>query len=145
MKEVEMIKKKGFLIPALCFLIGFVPVLSLARPQANPDLAGILGTWNLEVYADGQSILLSLVLEKKDGRPSGTLSEQMGIFTNLPLQNIKLDGDVLTFEVSVASPPDGIERVWTGQLKVADETVEGTISNTEIDISASVSGKREKK
>jgi hypothetical protein len=69
----------------------------------------------------------------------------MGIFTDLPLKNIQLEGDILTFEVSVASPPDGIERVWTGQLKVADDTVEGTISNAEIEISASVSGKREKK
>ena len=140
-----MIKKKDILIPALCFMSGFAPTLSLPRPQTNLDLAGILGTWNLEVYADGQSILLSLVLVKKDGRPSGTLSEQMGIFTDLPLKNIQLEGNILTFEVSVASPPDGIERVWTGQLKVADDTVEGTISNAEIEISASVRGKREKK
>ncbi len=140
-----MIEKKGILIPALCFLIGLAPAFSLGQDQDYPAISGFLGTWDLEVYADGQSILLSLVLEKKNGRPSGILSEQMGIFTDLPLQNIKLEGDVLTFEVRVASPPDGIERVWTGQLKVKDDTVDGTISNAEIDISASVSGRREKK
>ena len=62
-----MIRKKGIFIPVLCFFIGFAPALSLVRNQINPDMARILGTWNLEVYADGQSILLSLVLEKKDG------------------------------------------------------------------------------
>jgi hypothetical protein len=69
----------------------------------------------------------------------------MGMFTDAPVKNVKFEGTGLTFEITVNSPPDGLERTWLAQLVVAEDAVEGTISNAELAISAPLVGKREKK
>ncbi len=134
----------------LFILAGFI----IGAPQAGPlsgqstvkaDLNRILGTWSLEVYADGQIIYLSLLLETKNGEVGGKISEQTGFFTDAPVTNVKFEGDTLTFDITVSSPPDGLVRTWQSQLNVGEDAVEGTISNAELAVSALTTGKREKK
>jgi hypothetical protein len=81
------------------------PLLSL--DQVKPDPGKILGTWALEVYADGQTIFLTLLLENRDAGLGGKISEQMGMFTDAPVKNVKYEGQNLTFEIAISAPLAG--------------------------------------
>ncbi len=130
-------------------LAGLVACVGLTEPASGqdppqPDLGKILGRWTLEIYADGQTIALDLLLENSNKVLGGRMSEQMGMFTDAPLKNVKYEGQTLTFEITVSSPPDGMERTWLAELTVGQDMVEGTISNAEVGISAPITGKRTK-
>ena len=116
-----------------------------AQTAAKPDLGKVLGTWDLELDADGQMFYLTMALEKVDGKLAGRVSEQNGMFTDAPLSEMAYDGETLKCTAAVPSPPDMATRPWVIELKVGADTVEGTIGNAELQISASISGKRAKK
>ena len=139
-----MRKTTGWLILIAFVACGGLTAPAFAQDRPAPDLGRILGTWTLEIYADGQSIALILLLENGDDGLGGRMSEQMGMFTDAPLNNVKYDGQTLTFEITVSSPPDGMERTWLAEFAVGEDKVEGTISNAEVGISAPITGKRTK-
>jgi hypothetical protein len=144
-EEVAMKKATGWIIVAGLVLCVCQTGPALGQDPARTDLGRILGTWTLEVYVAGQTILLTLLLEKTEAGIGGKLSEQMGMFTDAPVKSVKYEGTDLTFEITVTSPPDGLERTWLAQFSVGEDAVEGTISNDELAISAPVAGKREKR
>jgi hypothetical protein len=133
------------LILALALLAG----LSVALPQQaaapKPDRSKILGTWSLDINADGSTVTLNLVLEEAEGKLAGKISEATGMFTDAPLSNIEYDGQVLSYDIIVPSPPDGSAKTWRTELKVGEDTVEGGIANNDFGISATITGKRAKK
>jgi hypothetical protein len=144
-KEVMMKKLIGMLSLSFILLCGWSLALPQQKAGAKPDRAKILGTWNLEVSADSTYIYLALVLEESSGQLSGKISEQNGMFTDAPLSDIEYDGENLTYDISVPSPPDGLVKVWKTQLKVGDDVAEGGIANLEFGMSAVISAKRVKK
>ena len=137
---------KKLLIPFL--LAGLVAGAWAAPAIQNapkPDLGKVLGTWDLEVDADGQVFYLTMVMEKVEGSLAGKVSEKNGMFADVPLTDIACDGETLKCTATVPSPPDMATRPWAIELKVGPETLEGTIANGELTISASMTGKRAKK
>jgi len=137
---------KKLLIPVL--LAGLVVGAWTAPAVQNvpkPDLSKVLGTWSLEINADGQVFYLTLVMEAVEGTLAGKVSEQNLMFTDTPLSDIAYDGETLKCTATVPSPPDMATRPWAIELKVGPESLEGTIANEELMISASMTGKRTKK
>lgn len=137
---------KKLLIPVI--VVGLA-ALAWSAPAAQtapkPDLGKVLGTWDLEINADGQVFYLTMVLEKVEGKLAGKVSEQNGMFTDAPLSEIAYDGETLKCTASVPSPPDMATHPWGIELKVGADTAEGTIGNAELTISAAITGKRAKK
>jgi hypothetical protein len=138
---------KWLLIPIL--LVGLAAGAAAQAPAAaaapKPDLGKILGTWAIEVDAAGQVFSLTMLMETVEGKLAGKVSEQSGMFTDAPLTDIEYDGETLKSIANVSSPPDGATRPWAIELKVGPETLEGTIANEELMISAAMTGKRIKK
>jgi hypothetical protein len=121
--------------------------MALPRQKAapKPDPAKVLGTWNLEIDANGMTITLTLVLNESGGLLAGKISEDNGMFTDAPLSDIEYDGDNLAYDISVPSPPDGLVKTWRTQLKVGDDVADGDITNADLGISIALTGKRVKK
>jgi hypothetical protein len=140
-----MKKMIGTLSLSLILLCAGSPALPQQNPGAKPDRAKILGTWTLEINANTMYIYLTLALEETSGQLSGKISEQNGMFADAPLSNIEYDGETLSYDISVPSPPDGLVKVWKTQLKVGDDTAEGAIANLELGMSAPIEAKRVKK
>ena len=107
--------------------------------------AKVVGTWDLEIYAEGQYFYLTMNLQESEGVLAGTVSEQSGFFTDSPLSEVAFDGELLSCLASVPSPPDGMVLSWWISLKIGEEVAEGSISNADIGLSASMTGKRTKK
>lgn len=105
----------------------------------------VIGNWDLEIYAEGQYFYLTMKLQESEGVLSGTVSEQSGLFTDSPLSEVTFDGEFLSCLASVPSPPEGMILSWWISLKIGEDVAEGLISNADIGLSASLSGKRTKK
>lgn len=116
-----------------------------AKTAPQPDLAKVIGTWSLQITADGMVFYLEMVLEKAEGWLAGKVSEQSGMFIDAPLSDISFDGETLTCTATVPSPPDMAARPWVIKVKVEEDLLEGAISNDELEISAFLSGKRTKR
>lgn len=108
----------------------------------KPDNAKVLGTWAIEAYADGMSIYLTLVVRESEGKLTAKLSEQYGMFTDAPAEEVSFDGTTLKTIFTVPSPPDGLTRSWAVEGKIGEDVFEGAASNAELMISVSVMGKR---
>lgn len=106
-------------------------------PQAVPDK--ILGDWNLEIVADSQAYYVNITLQLAEGVLTGTASEPSGTFTDVPLSDIAFDGATLKFGFKSPTPPDGLERAISVELKIVDDkSMEGTIIVPELDVAATV-------
>ena len=119
--------------------------VALAAPAQNTppvkvDNNKIVGNWSLEVNAGQEFYYLPLVLKVTAGKLEGTLSEQNGMFKDVPLTGIEFDGQTLKFEAKTPTPPDGAERPIKFDLKLASDKLEGLVSIVDLGISAAVTG-----
>lgn len=108
--------------------------------QDKPDPALLLGTWLLEVNAGGESYFLPLELKLTEGKLSGGVSEQSGMFTNIPLVNASWDGTLLKFEAKLPTPPDGAERPCKFEFKLDQGKLAGAIAIEELGLTAPTTG-----
>jgi len=115
------------------------------KPAPKPDNGKVVGDWSLDIFAGGTNITLNLTLAEAEGKLSGKISEPNGMFTDVALAGIQYDGETLSYDISIPSPPDGSVRTWRTELKVGQDTAEGNISNAEAGMSATITGKRVKK
>ena len=111
-----------------------------APAQQKPDLGKIAGTWALEVNAGDASYFLTLDLKVKDGKLEGGLSEQNGMFKDVPLTNIEFDGTTLKFDGKIPTPPDGAERLVKTEMKLAAGKLEGVLTLPDMGLTAGVTG-----
>ena len=123
-----------FAAAALFLAVGTAPA------QQKPDPARVAGTWALEVNAGGEFYYLTLDLKAKDGKLDGSLSEQNGMFKDVPLSNVEFDGTTLKFDVKIPTPPEGTERLVKTELKLAGGKLEGAMNVVELGVSAGVAG-----
>jgi hypothetical protein len=86
-----------------------------------------MGTWNIEVHADGQIYYLTLVVTEAQGQLAGTISESGGAFSNVAIDEIFYDGASFRFNFASPTPPDGITRTVKADFAVGDGTMGGTI------------------
>jgi hypothetical protein len=136
-------------IPTLILAVALAALPALALPQQSPapkpDHAKVVGDWSLDVFAGGTTITLNLTLSEAEGKLAGKVSEPNGMFTDGALTGIQYDGETLTYDIAVPSPPDGAVKTWRTELKVGEDAVEGAIANAEAGMSATIAGKRVKK
>lgn len=134
--------KKVALSLALSFLLMFAAIFMIG--QETPDLAKILGYWELEVDAGGgEYYYLSLSLEETDSLLTGEISESQGFFSDAPLSDIQYDGHVLSFEFTVPTPPDGVERLIVAEFTVGDDEMEGFLSLPDLGVSVPTTATRD--
>lgn len=134
-------------LKAFVLSLFFIFVLSLSsmKSQEAVDYGKILGTWEIEVEAEGEFYSLALILKMSDDELKGTISESTGYFSDVPLSNIEYDGSSLRFEYTAPTPPDGYERVIKTEFEVGDNTLEGTMSVDDLGVTVLATGKRENK
>lgn len=123
-------------LSAACALL-LAAGLGAQTPQ--PDPAPLLGSWLLEVNA-GEIYMLPLTLKLVDGKLAGTLSEQSGMFTDIPLTDITWDGTVFKCGVKIPTPPDGSERPVKTEFKIEQGKLVGMIIIEELGLVAPAVG-----
>ena len=106
-----------------------------AQNQATPDYGKILGTWDVEVNANGEYYYLTMNIEKSEQGLKGTVSESTGAFKDVPIKEIQYDGLTLKFQFTSPTPPDGLERLVKADFKVGDNKLEGTVAVEDMGIS----------
>jgi len=117
---------------------------SSALAQEKKSTGKVIGEWKVEVNGDGQYYYLTMTITESGGKLSGTMSEQSGMFKDAPLTNLEFDGQNLGFEITVTTPPDGLEKPWTASFAVGEDKMDGSFSNDQVG-SVSASATREKK
>ena len=110
------------------------------RAQQAVSNAKVIGTWDVEIMAEGQSYYLTLVLSENQGQLEGKISEQSGMFTNVPLTGVEWEGTTLKFGVKIPTPPDGTERATKCEMKYADGKLAGTLIIEDLGLTAAVTG-----
>jgi hypothetical protein len=106
-----------------------------AQNQAAPDYGKILGTWDVEVNANGEYYYLTMNIEKSEEGLKGKVSESTGAFSDVPLKEIQYDGQTLKFQFTSPTPPDGLERLVKADFKVGDNKLEGTVAVEDMGLS----------
>jgi len=124
-------------ILALAFAVLAVPS---AAVQDKPSTEKLLGAWALEVNAGGDTYFLTLEIKETEGKLEAALSEQSGMFTNVPLTDIEWDGKTFKATVKIPTPPDGAERVCKTEMKLEETQLDGTIVIEELGMTAPVTG-----
>jgi hypothetical protein len=119
------------------FLVAGLPAQT--AQTAKPDPAPLLGQWLLEVNA-GESYMLPLALKLVEGKLAGTLSEQSGMFTDVPLTDLTWDGTTLKFGAKIPTPPDGSERPIKAEFKIDQGKLVGTLSIEDLGMAVPVAG-----
>ncbi|MCX7972908.1 MAG: hypothetical protein N3B16_00200 [Candidatus Aminicenantes bacterium] len=134
-------KENSFLLAVIVLSLGILGWKLWAQ-----QLSQLVGDWQMVVEAEGQYFYLNLSFKETEGKFEGTVSEANGFFSHLPLINIKFEADKLTFDFNAPTPPDGLSRLITAELKIsADyEKMEGTLFVHDLDIIASVKVTRKK-
>jgi hypothetical protein len=118
---------------SLFLIISFSSLL--AQNQATPDYGKILGTWDVEVNANGEYYYLTMNIEKSEEGLKGMVSESTGAFSDVPLKEIQYDGQTLKFQFTSPTPPDGLERLVKADFKVGDNKLEGTVAVEDMGLS----------
>ncbi|OGD26533.1 MAG: hypothetical protein A2Y56_06240 [Candidatus Aminicenantes bacterium RBG_13_63_10] len=108
------------------FLLGLCP--AVLRGQEPVSKEKVVGTWDVEILAEGQSFYLVMILTENQGQLEGKVSEQSGFFSDVPLASIDYNGQTLSFEFNSPTPPDGMPRQIIGEFNWAAENLEGTVS-----------------
>ena len=123
----------------LTVLLGFFILSSaIASPQE------LVGTWDLEINADGEYFYLTLVMEETEGELNGKISEENGFFTDVSLEEIKFEGKTLIFQFDAPTPPDGEERLLIAEFVFSGDACEGTLSIEDMGMIVDVTGQRQK-
>ncbi len=132
------VKPSGLIALALLFQLG-LGWQAEAQGQ-KPDYDKIVGTWSLEVNAGNEYYYLTLELAVNEGKLGGKLSEQSGMFKDVPLLETAFDGQALKYSVQIPTPPDGAERLVKSEMKLLDNKLDGTITVEEMEMTAPVTG-----
>jgi hypothetical protein len=118
--------------------LSIVFVLSLCLTGAYPpqvkDAAKIVGDWKMEVDAGGEYYYLSFSVREEAGKLSGTISEESGSFADVKMEKLEFDGQKFLFEMTVPTPPDGLENLVKGNFELKEGKLEGMLTIEELGI-----------
>jgi len=127
---------------AFFFALAGLALLIPAAAQDKPNPEKIAGSWALEVAAGDANYYLTLDLKAAAGKLEGALSEQSGMFTNVPLTDLVWDGTRLKGTAKTPTPPDGAERPIKFDLTIKEDKCEGTVAIEEVGMSVPVTGRK---
>lgn len=130
-----MVKKNGLLSIFLIIFIFLALIAPSAWAQAQSKL---IGDWQMVVEAEGQYFYLHLSFKETEWKLEGTISEASGFFLNLPVTNLKIEADRLTFDFTAPTPPDGLARLISADLKIEPdyEKMEGFLIVSDLGLTA---------
>ena len=113
-----------------CLAVG-VMLAGLALSAQKP--ADLVGTWTGPGTLVGQDAAneLTLVLEMKEGKLAGTMSDQYGTINKFPISDIVIDKGVLSFSSPVVGP-GGQQTTIKYKMTIAGDTMKGSIEISEI-------------
>lgn len=133
--------KKGKLV---IFSVLLLMVSGIITAQEKPAvrLESLVGNWELKVDAGEMVISLQLTLALENDLLTGRISEAYGTFSGVPVEELRVEVDRLSFNLTVPSPPDGLTRTWIFELKVSGDEMEGIVYNNEVQISVPVRGRK---
>lgn len=140
-----MREKKVFLSFFISLAASFF-ISRLSLLASSQEAAKLAGDWQVVVKAEGQYYYLNLTLKEAEGKLEGTISEANGFFQDVFLTNIKLEADLLHFEFPAPTPPDGLTRQISADLKItADyEKMEGSFYIPDLGVVAKATATRQK-
>ena len=119
-------KLKARLIVMMALMVFTSISLSAQKPA---DLVGTwIGTATLEGEAEPND--LTLVLELKDGKLAGHMSDQFGAFNQNPAEEITLEDATFIFTVKAESPQGQLTIKFT--MKVEKDSMEGELEVAEM-------------
>jgi hypothetical protein len=138
-------KARSLAIPLVLGLFFLALLAPSPASQEKPDHGKILGTWKIEVYAGDQTYVLSLIMTEPQGQLEGKISESMGGFADVAIEEISFDGEIFRFNFASPTPPDGMTRTVKAEFKVGADTMEGTVIVPDMDVTADAKATREAK
>lgn len=136
-----MIKKVCIGCAAAVLILAGMPAASAPRPVPQVD---ITGHWDVEIDAGGEYYYLTMNIKKADTGLQITVSESNGMFTDVPASDVKYEGENLSFNIFVPTPPDGVERRVDFSLAVSESTMSGTLNIPDLQMMAAVACSRMK-
>ncbi len=137
-----MTARKALFLLALVSLSFSAAATATAQDPVKPE--SLAGTWDVEIAAEGQYVYVTLVFEILEGKLAGKVTERYGMFTDVPCDNIVLEGRKLGFSANLLSPPDGTVKLWKVDVEVDGDAMAGSIWNTDVALTASFAGKKAK-
>jgi len=117
-----------------CLVFAFSLGLTGAYPLQVKDAAKIVGDWKMEVDAGGEYYYLSFSVREEAGKLSGTISEESGTFADVKMEKFEFDRLKFRFEITVPTPPDGLENPVKGEFELTEGKLVGTMSIEELDM-----------
>ena len=114
-----------------------------AMAQEKADTAKIVGTWKIDVFAGDTTYNLNLVITEDNGQLAGKISESMGSFADVAITDIFYDAANFRFNFISPTPPDGQSRTVKADFKVGADTMEGTVSVPDMDVTTDAKAIRE--
>jgi hypothetical protein len=87
-------------------ILGLTAMLCLAGSSLQAQKpADLVGTWSGQAMLEGLDTAneLNLVLELKEGKLAGTMTDQFGTINQFPISDVVLDQGILSFSVPVAN------------------------------------------
>ena len=128
--------KNGTMFAALAILAS----LFLAAQQP----ADLVGTWSGDATLEGmdEPNTLTLVLEMKEGKLAGHMSDQFGAI-DADIKNVVFEKDAFHFTVPVVLP-QGAEGVITFKMKLLENLMKGEIEIPEMSAKGAWQATKEK-
>lgn len=85
--------------------------------RVKVEKVDLTGTWVGPAETPDGSDQITCVLEHKDGKITGTLTDEMGYLSSAPITSAKLTGDNVYLETTVSTPDGSMKLVLRGSLK----------------------------
>ncbi len=127
------------LISAMILAVFVVGLGPLAGASQKTDLSG---TWTGFAERQGSQDNLTLVLQKKDNKYTGKLTDEMGMFPGVEVKNFVQKEDIVTFEFDGGM--GGQVFTLKAELKLSGEMMKGTWTMIGADDSGAIELSRKK-
>jgi hypothetical protein len=130
--------KKYLAIPVICLF-----VCAAVYSEPTQEKVNLVGTWIGAATMEGQpDNELTLVMVEKEGKLSGTITGEYGTLVDTPLENIKLENNVFSFDVMVSTGGGEIKAVF--KMKVDGDKMEGEFDIPDMGMGGTWSAERSK-
>jgi hypothetical protein len=126
----------------LTILVAVVMLAAISMYAQKPS--DLVGTWVGEATVEGepQPNELTLVLELKDGKLSGKMSDQYGTMNETQVDEISLEEGIFSFSVQAELPGGPIKLAF--QMKVTGDSMEGELTIPDMGMSGKWEATRQK-
>ncbi|HSA96687.1 MAG TPA: hypothetical protein VLJ16_11590 [Acidobacteriota bacterium] len=115
-------------------ILGLTAILSLVGSSLQAQKpADLIGTWSGQATLEGLEAPneLTLVLELKEGKLAGTMTDQYGTINQFPISDVVLDKGTLSFSSPVVGP-GGAQMSIKFKMTLSEDAMKGEIEVPEM-------------